>query len=328
MRTRAWSLLPGLAVAALVTSCGGEAAITTFPSPVETTFERLAEHDGERVVVEGYLATDSSIGCPESICWLWLTPEPVSDDGAMYGTPDDYVNLLIPEDWNDPYPNTIRDVPMVWSPEQVVVTSDDMTEVHLNDRIRVTGWVEVDEQGHTSLAGTGRPCGNTPGGQETLDLLESFGCPDTGFVIVLPEPEPGGGEAVSTSVGSPLGLLRPVRSDAEAADFEGTWTGFSVDKPDKGTSTDTLTIIISEPTSEGMLDVLLQGTFTESGEQQITGIKAVNGMLTFETPSRGGEVIVWLGIDAADDRVLIGEADPAPDNDWGDASDIELNLTE
>src|SRR3990172_3901413 len=112
------------ALMALLSSCGAVPADTTLPTPIETTLDRVADYVGQRVAVEGYLVTDSSIGCPDSVCWLWLTSEPLGDDGATYGTPDLFVNIGIPQDWGFPYPNTIADVPFSWSPSDIVVSSE------------------------------------------------------------------------------------------------------------------------------------------------------------------------------------------------------------
>jgi hypothetical protein len=84
----------------------GEA--TSMPSPIETTLTDAAKYDGKRVVVEGYLLTDSTIHCgPDSICVLWLSTEPEEDDGVTYSQPDPFVLIGIYEKYGAPYPNTL-----------------------------------------------------------------------------------------------------------------------------------------------------------------------------------------------------------------------------
>ncbi|MFH1331245.1 MAG: hypothetical protein ABIJ48_11410 [Actinomycetota bacterium] len=137
-----------------------------------------------------------------------------------------------------------------------------------------------------------------------------------------PADEPG------TAVGSTIpGLRREVRTDAVATDFVGVWTGTTFDKPGEGTSTDTLVIAIPEPPAQGAWEVVLTGTFCEGGEQRVDNPIVEEGVLIFLTLARDGEMVVRLGIDAQDARVVVGESLPAPGNDWGDPRDLELNLT-
>jgi hypothetical protein len=68
--------------------------------------------------------------------------------------------------------------------------------------------------------------------------------------------------------------------------------------------------------------VKVEGTF--ASRQEIQGLAIEEGMLVFQVPARDGDMIVRLGVDADDAAALVGEASPAPGNDWGDSRYILL----
>ncbi len=169
---------------ALITACGASQGEQPLPSPVVGALTTAGQHDGERVVVEGYLVTDATISCGlDSICWLWLAAAPEGEDGVTYSQPDEFILIGIYQKDGSPYPNTLTRIPMPWKPEDILVMADDMREVHLNDRVRVTGWVEVDEDGYVRVTGPS-PCEGVSG-EDRLRLFEIHQCPETGFTIEL-----------------------------------------------------------------------------------------------------------------------------------------------
>jgi hypothetical protein len=173
----------------LTTACGGSRAEPPppLPPPVPVTIETLEQHVGERVVVEGYLVAYSSISC-ESIkgrCWLWLTATPKGEDGPTYRAPEVGVGIY-DRNPDSMYANTIRRIPVQWKPEDILVMGNNWEEIHLNDRVRVTGWVEKTEIGRVVITGP-NPCADVPGGTERLEAIESHQCPETGFIIELLE---------------------------------------------------------------------------------------------------------------------------------------------
>jgi hypothetical protein len=98
-----------------------------------------------------------------------------------------------------------------------------------------------------------------------------------------------------------------VRTGVVPSEFVGTWVGQTVDKPNEGTSTDTLTLQINIPTTNGWR-ASASGSLCRDGRQEITGIQLINDRITFIVNARDGQTVVWLGIDLESDRALIGES--------------------
>jgi hypothetical protein len=172
----------------LLTACAGaKVEPTPLTAPIPATIETVAQHAGERVVIEGYLVAHSSIVCDDSRCSLWLTATPVGRDGSTYQVPELFAVVRIYEMWHGHrYPNTLVDIPIQWEPEDILVMGNNREDIHLNDRIRVIGWVEVTDSGRAVITGP-NPCDDVPGGPDRLAAFESYQCPETGFTIELLE---------------------------------------------------------------------------------------------------------------------------------------------
>lgn len=120
-------------------------------------------------------------------------------------------------------------------------------------------------------------------------------------------------------------LLATVRPDAEPTDFEGTWSGASLDKPGEGTSTDVFILEIAGPAG-GDWTLHTEGSFPDPSPQDVSGLRVDGGMLRFVLGVRNGEVAVELGVSAEDPGVLIGEATVLPGHDLADGAYLYLEL--
>ena len=116
------------------------------------------------------------------------------------------------------------------------------------------------------------------------------------------------------------------RTDAKTSHFVGVWSGKAVDKPQEGSSSDTMTVVIPERPTKGKWQASILGSFAADEKSQIVELKLKNGKLKFRAQARDGDMTVWLGRDRSGKR-LIGEAKPAGRDPRGDGRDIELALT-
>ncbi len=114
-----------------------------------------------------------------------------------------------------------------------------------------------------------------------------------------------------------------VRTDVAPASFKGVWIGQTTDKPEEGSSTDTITLHILEP-SETDWKGSVSGSFARNGKQGITNIRFVDQRITFRTKSRDGGAIVWLGLHPTQDDTLVGESFALGS---GDGRNISLGKT-
>ncbi|MHC4241156.1 MAG: hypothetical protein ACYS3N_06340 [Planctomycetota bacterium] len=114
-----------------------------------------------------------------------------------------------------------------------------------------------------------------------------------------------------------------VRSDVAYTDFVGTWTGQTTDKPDEGTTTDTMVLRVGEP-SKSDWKASISGTFPSDGKQEVSQIQLVDHKIGFYVQAMDGKTVVWLGLHPREDDRLIGESF-ALDPDC-DGRNIELTL--
>lgn len=98
-----------------------------------------------------------------------------------------------------------------------------------------------------------------------------------------------------------------VRSDVASADFTGTWTGQTTDKPDEGNPADTMELHIQKP-SESDWKASISGTFPSDGEQEIGQIQLVDNKIGFYMQAMDGKTVVWLGLHPREDDRLVGES--------------------
>ena len=98
-----------------------------------------------------------------------------------------------------------------------------------------------------------------------------------------------------------------VRSDVASADFVGTWTGQTADKPDEGNTTDTMVLHVREP-SESDWKASISGTFPSDGKQEIGQIQFVDNKIGFYMQAMDGKTVIWLGLHPTEDERLIGES--------------------
>jgi len=98
-----------------------------------------------------------------------------------------------------------------------------------------------------------------------------------------------------------------VRSDVASADFAGTWAGQTTDKPDEGSTTDTMVLHIREP-SESDWKASISGTFPSDGRQEVGQIQLVDNKIGFYMQAMDGKTVVWLGLHTSEDGRLIGES--------------------
>ena len=98
-----------------------------------------------------------------------------------------------------------------------------------------------------------------------------------------------------------------VRSDVASADFTGTWTGQTTDKPDEGSTTDTMVLHVREP-SESDWKASISGTFPSDGKQEVGQIQLVDNKIGFYMQAMDGKTVVWLGLHPTEDDRLIGES--------------------
>jgi hypothetical protein len=112
-----------------------------------------------------------------------------------------------------------------------------------------------------------------------------------------------------------------VRPDVASADFVGIWTGQTADKPDEGSTTDTMILHVREP-SESDWKASISGTFPSDGKQEVGQIQLVDNKIGFYMQAMDGKTVVWLGLHPSEDDRLIGESF-ALDPDC-DGRDIEL----
>ena len=98
-----------------------------------------------------------------------------------------------------------------------------------------------------------------------------------------------------------------VRSDVAHADFVGTWTGQTTDKPGEGHSTDTMVLHVREP-SKSDWQASVSGTFPRGGKQELNRIQLVDQKIGFYMSASDGNTVVWLGLHPTQDDRLIGES--------------------
>ena len=116
-----------------------------------------------------------------------------------------------------------------------------------------------------------------------------------------------------------------VRTGVASEDFAGTWTGQTTDKPDEGSSTDTMVLRVLKPSEVGWSGAV-SGSVVRGGGQDIYRIHLEDGMIMFQTRARDGSTVVWLGLHPTQDDRLIGESFPLEDN--CDGRNIELTRQE
>jgi hypothetical protein len=118
-------------------------------------------------------------------------------------------------------------------------------------------------------------------------------------------------------------LLAAVRAEADPAEFVGTWSGASLDKPGEGTSVDEFVLVIAGPAGNDWT-LHIEGTFPDPSPQEVAGLAVEDGMLTFVVGVRNGEATVRLGVSVEDGGVLIGESTVLPGYDLADGAFLYL----
>ncbi len=98
-----------------------------------------------------------------------------------------------------------------------------------------------------------------------------------------------------------------VRPDVASADFVGTWTGQTTDKPGEGSTTDTMVLHVREP-SESDWKASISGTFPSDGKQEVGQIQLVDNKIGFYMQAKDGKAVVWFGLHPSEDDRLIGES--------------------
>jgi hypothetical protein len=131
-------VLLGIAAIGGAISSGSEA----IQPPVPVTFETIADHQGEKVVIEGVIDLGSSVNCSNTTCSLPLQPEDRHDTGDLI-----VILWVVETTESEARPNCFV-LPDVYDPEELRIYTDDGQTLALEDPIRVTGVVD-----HTSDTG-------------------------------------------------------------------------------------------------------------------------------------------------------------------------------
>jgi hypothetical protein len=128
-----------------IAAIGGAISSVREPiqAPVPVTFETIADHQGEKVVIEGVIDLGSSVNCSNTTCSLPLQPEDRHDTGDLI-----VILWVVETTESEASPNCFA-LPDVYDPKEFRIYTDDGQTLALEDPIRVTG--EVDHIGDTGL---------------------------------------------------------------------------------------------------------------------------------------------------------------------------------